>query len=103
MDTDGVVQLIFQKGLKNVNLSMFSDQEKKVILTQVAEVFIRQGKHQEVMEILEYVDLHKFSDIMKPIAEACMERGDYRRAVMIYEKIGEKQMAEFLQANFVEQ
>lgn len=82
---------------------MFSDEERKAILTQVAEVYVRQGKMNEVLEILELIDIKKFAEIMKPIAESCVERGDYRKAALIYERIGEKEMAAFVRANFVDE
>lgn len=102
MNPEAVVQLIINKGLKQVNLSMFSDSEKKAILQQVAEIFLRQGKTTEVLEILEYVDLKRFADLMRPIAEQCVERGDYAKAALIFEKIGDHDLAEFIRENFME-
>ena len=102
MNTEAITKLIVEKGLKNVNLSMFTDAEKKTILQEAAEVFLRQGKTVEVLEILEHVDLQKFADIMKPLAENCVEQGEYRKAVQIYEKIGHTELADFIRLNFVQ-
>ena len=102
MNPDTIVKLIVEKGLKNVNLSMFTDAEKKTILHEAAEVFLRQGKTVEVLEILEHVDLQKFADLMRPLAENCVEQGEYKRAVQIYEKIGHAELAEFIRLNFVQ-
>ena len=102
MNTDAITKLIVEKGLKNVNLSMFTDSEKKTILQEAAEVFLRQGKTADVLEILEFVDLKKYADMMRPLAENCVEQGDYRKAVLIYEKIGYEDLAEFIRLNFVQ-
>ncbi len=101
MDTGAVVKLIVQKGFKNVNLSMFSESEKKAIMQEVAEIYLRQGKTSQVLEILEYVDLKRFADLMRPVAEQCVELGDYDKAALIYEKIGYHDLAEFIRENFV--
>ncbi|HLC19902.1 MAG TPA: hypothetical protein VJK72_03210 [Candidatus Nanoarchaeia archaeon] len=102
MNPDAIAKLIVEKGLKNVNLSMFTDSEKKTILQEAAEVFLRQGKTADLLEILEYVDLKKFADMMRPLAENCVEQGEYKKAAQIYEKIGYGDLAEFIRLNFVE-
>ncbi len=101
MNTEAVVQLIVSKGVKQVNLSMFSETEKKTVLQQAAEIYLRQGKTAEVVEILEYTDLNQFAEIMRPVAEQCVETGDYKKAALIYEKIGYHELAEFIRENFV--
>lgn len=102
MNPDAIAKLIVEKGLKNVNLSMFTDSEKKSILQEAAEVFLRQGKTADLLEILEYVDLKKFADMMRPLAENCVEQGEYKKAAQIYEKIGYGELAEFIRLNFVQ-
>ena len=97
-----IVKLIVEKGVKNVNLSMFKDSERKAILQEVAEILLRQGKTPQVLEILEYVDVKKFEDMLRPVAEHCVELGDYKKAALIYEKIGYNELAEFIRINFVE-
>ena len=97
---EAIVKLIVEKGAKNVNLSMFTDSERKAILQEAAEIFLRQGKTTELMEILEFVDLKRYADMMRPIAENCVEMGEYARAAQIYEKIGYDDLAEFIRLNF---
>ena|SRR3989344_4649721 len=99
--TNPIVKLIVEKGLKNVNLSMFKDSEKKAILQQAVEIFLRQGKTVEVLEILEHVDVKKFEDMLRPVAEHCVELGEYKKAALIYEKIGYSELAEFIKLNFL--
>ena len=97
---EAIVKPIVEKGAKNVNLSMFTDSERKAILQEAAEIFLRQGKTTELMEILEFVDLKRYADMMRPIAENCVEMGEYVRAAQIYEKIGYDDLAEFIRLNF---
>ena len=96
-----MVQLIVSKGVKNVNLSMFSEEDRRTVLEQAAEIYLRQGKTAEVLEILQYIDLKRYADMLRPLAEQCIEAGDYDKAVLIYERIGHGELAEFIRENFV--
>lgn len=102
MMTDSIVKLIVSKGIGNVNLSMFSGKKKKDILQQAAEALLRQGKTTEVVRILEDVDVKKFADMLRPVAEQCLELGDFSRAALIYEKIGDREMSQFIKANLIQ-
>jgi hypothetical protein len=101
MDKDIVIKVIMQKGLKNIELSMFSDDERKGILEKVAENLIRQGKTNEIIEILEQVDTKKFADIMGRIADQCMDMEEYEKAAFIYDRIGDHLLAEVVRKNFL--
>jgi MarR-like DNA-binding transcriptional regulator SgrR of sgrS sRNA len=102
MNPETIVRLILDKGINRVNLSMFTDSERKAILQQAAEQFLRQGKTKQVLDILEHVDMKKYADMLRPIAESCVELGEYKKAALIYEKIGYHELAEFIQLNFVD-
>jgi hypothetical protein len=101
MDPETVVKLIVNKGVDKVNLSMFSETERKAILQQVVEAYMRQGRVSDVLDILEHVDLKAFADRMRPVAEQCVELGEYKKAALIYEKIGYRDLSEFITENFV--
>jgi hypothetical protein len=101
MDRDAVVKLILKKGVKNVNLSMFSDLEKKSLLQEVVEIFLRQGKTSDAISLLEHVDAKRFADMLRPVAEQCVELGDYKKAALIYDRIGYNELSEFIHENFV--
>jgi len=101
MDREALVKLIVQKGVRKVNLSMFSELERKGILQEVVEVLLRQGKASEAVEIIEHVDAKRFADLLRPIAEQCVELRDYRKAALIFERIGDHELAEFINENFV--
>ena len=102
MANDAIVQLIIGKGVKNVDLSMFSEESRKEVLQQVAEILLRQGKTAEVLEILEFIDLKRYAAMVRPLADQCVDSEDYRTAALIYEKIGDKELSRFIIKNFVE-
>lgn len=101
MSASTIVKVVMQKGWKNTNLSMFLQEERREILEEVCRIYLRQGKMHEMMEVLKEVDLKSFSDIMKKIADNCLDLNDYENAVLIYEKIGEKEIAEVIRKNFL--
>ena len=53
------------------------------------------------MELLEFLDTKKYQGIMKKYAEDIMLLGDFETAAMIYEKIGDKLMAQTIRENFL--
>jgi hypothetical protein len=101
MNPEQMAQLIVQKGIKNINLNMFSEQDKRAILTEVAQIYIRQGKTDEVMDILEHVDANRFLDILKKTAEESFQLGEYEKAAKLYERIGDKQFSDYIKDNFL--
>jgi hypothetical protein len=101
MKPESIAQVIVQKGIGNVNLSMFSEDDKKAILACVAEIYIRQGKANEVMDILEYVDVTKFMERIKKMAEQCFQLGQYDQAAKLYEKLGDTAFAKYIKDNFL--
>ena len=46
--------------------------------------------------------MKKYADMLRPIAEQCVEIGDYKKAALIYERIGYHELAEFIRMNFTE-
>jgi DNA-binding SARP family transcriptional activator len=101
MKPEIIAQIIVQKGLKNVNLTMFSEDEKRKILEALAEIYIRQGRADEVLDIIESVDVKKFTEMMKTMAENAFQLGEYEKAARIYEKIGDAQFATYIRENFL--
>ena len=101
MDKEAIARLITQKGVKNFNLSMFPEQDRKEIMEIVANNYLRIGKVREFMELLEFLDTKKYQGIMKKYAEDIMLLGDFETAAMIYEKIGDKLMAQTIRENFL--
>lgn len=101
MKPEAIAQVIVQKGIGNVSLSMFSPEDKKEILASVAEIYIRQGKANEVMDILEFVDATRFMERIKKMAEQCFQLGQYEQAAKLYEKLGDAAFAKYITDNFL--
>jgi hypothetical protein len=101
MKPEIIAQLIVQRGLSNVNLTMFTETEKKAILSNVAEIYMRQGKTDEVMGILEFIDEQRFNEMLKKMAEQCFELSEYDKASKIYEKLGDKEFSQYIKDNFL--
>ena len=101
MNPEAIAQIIVQKGLNGVNLTMFSEEERKAILSSVAEIYLRQGKSDEVMGILEYIDLNRFLGILKSLAEKSFQLGEYEKAAKLYDRIGDTQLAKYITDNFL--
>ena len=100
MPHEEIVKIILQKGLGNVNISMFKEEEQKEILRQVAGHYLRQGKIAEMLKILEDIDIKKYLEIIEPIAKHCLDQGEFDKAALIYEKI-DKEMAEIIRKNLL--
>jgi hypothetical protein len=99
MDKDVIVRLVVAKGVRNVNLSMFSEEDKREILEKTAETYLRLGKVDDLLSILEVIDLKKFSDVMRKQADNLIGIGEYEKAAQIYEKIGYKELADSIRQN----
>ncbi len=101
MEEETIAKLILTKGLKNVNLSMFTDEQRKVIMQKLAEHYVRLGKMDELLGILEQTDKKSFEGIMKQRADQLLSLGDYKTAAAIYDKLGEKEIAASIRDNFL--
>jgi hypothetical protein len=101
MKPDAIANLIVQKGLKNTSLAMFPESERREILDKVTETYIRLGKSNELLEILEHIDVNKYSEKLKAMAEHSFQLQEYRKAVKLYEKIGDIAFAEYIKENFL--
>ncbi len=100
MDHDPIVRRMLEKGHKNVNISMFSENDRKIILQKLAEHLMRLNRTDELIGILEHIDPKKYEALLKEKAETLMNLGQYGKAAEIYEKLGEKEFADSLRKNF---
>jgi len=100
MDHDTIVHLMLQKGYKGVNIAMFSDEEKRIILQKLAEHLVRLNRTDELIQILEHLDPKRYESMLKERADMLMSLGQYAKAADILEKLGEKEFADSLRKNF---
>ena len=123
-----IVEKILKDGINSVNLSMLGESARKRILSDVGEKLYREGRFKEAIEIMEKAQeldkLAKLGDIflsegkselatlcfiptkdkqrLSSAAVLCIQAKNYRLASKAYEAADNKQMASFIQQNFVE-
>lgn len=123
-----IVEKILKDGINSVNLSMLDESARKRILSDVGEKLYREGRFKEAIEIMEKAQeldkLAKLGDIflsegkselatlcfiptkdkqrLSSAAVLCIQAKNYRLASKAYEAADNKQMASFIQQNFVE-
>jgi hypothetical protein len=100
MDLDVLAKLVVDKGYGNVNLSMFSEEDQRKILEKAAEHFTRLGRLRELIALTEKLDPAKYRGIMEKYAQNLLELGQYKDAAFVYERLGQKELAETIRMNF---
>lgn len=99
MDVDLIAKSIIAAGIEKMNLSMFPEEERKVVCARVAESLFKQNRVAEACQVLESVNLQLPADRLEPIADYYLKSGEYATAYKIYQKIGYHQIAEFIRLN----
>ena len=123
-----IVEKILKDGINSVNLSMLDESARKKILSDVGEKLYKQNKFVEAIEIMEKAKdvekLTKLGDLFLSESKAelatlcfiptkdkqrlnnaavlCIQAKNYRLAAKAYEAADNRQMASFIQQNFVE-
>ena len=121
-----IVDKIMKEGIKSVNLSMLPENSRKIILQDVGEKLLKEGKYMESSEVLslagDFTKLNEIGDSMSSegrtetaalfylkgkdkdklnsIAAKLVASRSYKLASQAYEASGNMQMAEFLKSNF---
>lgn len=124
-----IVEKILKEGVNSVNLSMLDESARKKILNNVAEKLYKQNKFIEAIEIMakagDIEKLTKLGDLfssegrtelatlcfiptkdkqrLNNAAVLCIQSKNYKLAAKAYEAADNKQMADFIQQNFVEE
>ena len=123
-----IVEKIMREGINSVNLSMLDEFTRKKILSDVGEKLYKQSKFKEAIDVLGKANdnekLIKLGDIflaekkielaalcflptrdkqrLNDVAVLCIQSQNYRLAAKVYEAAENRQMANFIQQNFVE-
>lgn len=100
MSTDTVVKAIIANSDKPIDLSMFSPEQRREIFSKVAEVLFKQGKTAQAIAALEKADVD-LSEKLEPIAKYYFEIGEYSTACLLYEKLGRKELVDFMRQNLL--
>lgn len=101
METHPIAKIIGEKGIDTVDLSMFSKEQKKEIYSQAADILIRLNKTEEALIALERGGRKLPIEELKKIAENKIMMGQHREAYNLLVRTGQKEMAEFVKANFL--
>lgn len=101
METHPIAKLIVNKGIENYDVSMFNEDQKKDILAQASQIYMRQGKFKEAVICLEKADLPLPIDQIRLAADKKILMGRYQEAYELLAKTGQHEMAEFVKANFL--
>ena len=123
-----IVEKILREGISSVNLSMLDETARKKILSDVGEKLYKQNKFIEAIEIMAKANdiekLIKLGDLflsenkielaalcfiptkdkqkLNNAAVLCIQAKNYKLAAKAYEAADNRQMASFIQQNFVE-
>ena len=123
-----IVQKILKDGINSVNLSMLDEGARKKILSDVGEKLYKQGRFVDAIVIMAKANdiekLLKLGDLflleskielatlcfipardkqrLNNAAVLCIQSKNYKLAAKAYEAAGNRQMASFIQQNFVE-
>jgi tetratricopeptide (TPR) repeat protein len=101
MDIHPIAKLIVNKGIENYDVSMFTEEQKKEILAQAANIFMRQGKFTEAVICMEKAGLPLPKEQIRMVADKKILMGQYQEAYELLSKTGLIEMAEFVKANFL--
>lgn len=122
-----IVEKILKEGVNSVNLSMLDENSRKKILSDAGEKLYKQNKFSEAIELLvkannieklinlgdmflaenkvEFATLcfipTKDKQRLNSAAVLCIQSKNYKMAAKAYEAADNKQMASFIQQNFV--
>ena len=96
-----IAKLIADNGVENFKSQMFSEEQKKDILGQAAELLFRQGKFNDAIVALEMAGLPLPKDKIREAADKKMLLNKYEEAYFLLAKIEDQQMADFIKANFL--
>ena len=96
-----IAKLIVNKGIESFDVSMFTEEQKKEILAQAANIFLRQGRFDDAMIALERGGLPLPEEQIRQVADKKILMGQYQEAYDLLSKTGQHEMAEFVKANFL--
>src|SRR3989344_9327504 len=100
MKTTPIAKRIAEKGIENVDLSMFSEDDKKILYEKAADILLRMSKIDEAFIALEKAGKLPVEELRKR-AETKMQFGQYKEAYYLLMKTGQIEMAEFVKTNFL--
>ena len=101
VEVNPIAKMIVNKGIESFDVSMFPEEQKKEILAQAAQIFMRQGRFTEAVVSLEKAGLPLPVEQIRKVADKKILMGQYQEAYELLSKTGQTEMAEFVKANFL--
>ena len=96
-----IAKIIAEKGVDNADLSMFPEEQRRMIYSQAADILFRLNKVEHGMIALERAGRPLPVDQLKKIAENKILMGQHKEAYDLLVKTGQLEMAEFVKMNFL--
>ena len=96
-----IAKIISEKGVDSADISMFPEDQRKMIYSQAADILLRLNKFDDAFIALERAGRPLPIEQMKKIAENKMALGKYKEAYDLLVKTKQDKMAEFVKANFL--
>ncbi|MBW2971407.1 hypothetical protein KY359_00070 [Candidatus Woesearchaeota archaeon] len=100
-DVHPISKMIVEKGVDIVDLSMFSEVQRQEIYSQAADILLRLNRHEEAFIAMEMAGRPLPVEQLKKLAENKILMGQHREAYELLLRTGQKELAEFVKANFL--
>lgn len=99
MDLDALAKLMVRNGVQT-DLSMFALDEQKQICMRAGEEFLRLDRVVDAIAAFERAGNLPVERLRK-LAQSFLDLRDYKQARVLFMKIGDKDMVDFIQQNFL--
>ena len=99
--THPIAKILAENGVDKVNMSMFTEEQKKDIYSQAADILFRLNKYEDAFIALERAGKPLPVDQLKRIAENKISLGQHKEAYEFLMRAGQKELAEFVKMNFL--
>ncbi len=99
MNAEALAQIVVRNGVKQTDLSMFSLDEQKRVYARAGEELLRLNRINDAIDALERAGKLPI-EMLRKMAQSKMDLREYESASVLFEKIGDKEMADFLKENF---
>ena len=101
MQIHPIAKIMAEKGVDQMDLSMFDEEQQQQIYSQASNILLRLNRIEEALIAMERSGRGLPIEQLKKIAENKMMLGQHKEAYELLEKTGQKEMAEFVRANFL--
>jgi ClpP class serine protease len=96
-----IAKMIAEKGVDSAELSMFSEEQRRMIYSQAADILLRLNKVEHAFIAMERAGRPLPVEQLKKIAENKILLGQHQEAYDLLMKTGQHELAEFVKANFL--